>query len=142
MPESLTITINNDLSKIEPVSQAVADFVAGRQLPAKIAFDLNLALDELLTNAILYGYEEDEVGREIQIRIALAGDTIELEIEDDGRPFNPLEIPEPDLGAGLMDRPIGGLGMSLVRKLTDQQAYQRRGEKNLLTIKKLARPAE
>jgi anti-sigma regulatory factor (Ser/Thr protein kinase) len=139
MPESLTITIKNDLSTIEPVSEVIADFVAQCQLPPKIAFDLNLSLDELLTNAILYGYEDGQQGHEISIHIALVGDFIELEIEDDGRPFNPLETPEPDLQADLMDRPIGGLGFHLVRKLTDQIEYQRRAGKNLLTIKKLAR---
>jgi anti-sigma regulatory factor (Ser/Thr protein kinase) len=142
MPESLTITIKNDLSKIEPVSQVIADFIAQRQLPAKVAFDLNLALDELLTNSILYGYEEGQKGHEIFIRVAHAGDFIELEIEDDGRPFNPLETPEPDLQADLLDRPIGGLGFHLVRKLTDQIEYQRRDGKNILKIKKRARPGE
>ena len=142
MPESLTITIQNDLSKIEPVSRVIADFVAQRQLSAKVAFDLNLALDELLTNSILYGYDEGQDGREIYIRITHVGDVIELEIEDDGRSYNPLETPEPNLQAELMDRPIGGLGLHLVRKLTDQVEYQRRDGKNILTIKKRARPLE
>ncbi len=142
MADSLTITIDNDLSKIEPVSRIITDFVSQRRLPAKIAFDLNLALDELLTNAILYGYEDEKKGLAIRIRVALVEDVIELVIEDDGRPFNPLEAPAPDLGAGLMDRPAGGLGIHLVRSLTDEIEYQRQAGKNILTIKKQARPRD
>ncbi len=139
MPEPLTITINNDLSKIEPVSKVIADFISQHGLPAKIAFDLNLALDELLTNTILYGYEDERKDHVIRIRVSIVEDVIELTLEDDGRPFNPLEAPPPDLGAALTDRPAGGLGIHLVRSLTDQIEYQRSEGKNLLTIKKLAR---
>lgn len=138
MPETLTMTIKNDLAEIEVVSQRIDDFVARHQLPAKLAFDLNLAVDELLTNVISYGYE-DGLEHTIRVRGVFADRVMTIEIEDDGRPFNPLEMPEPDLTAALMDRKVGGLGVHLVRQLMDQVEYQWQEGKNLLMIKKVVR---
>ena len=146
MPETLTCQIKNDLSEIAAVSQAVDDFVARHELPARVAFDLNLALEEILTNAISYGYDvDDDTGEHsIHIRGTMADGLITLEVEDDGRPFNPLEAAneEPDIKASIEDRPIGGLGLFMVRKLMDQLEYHRRGEKNLLVMKKLVSPQQ
>lgn len=132
------MTIKNDLAEIEVVSQRIDDFVARHQLPAKLAFDLNLAVDELLTNVISYGYE-DGLEHTIRIRGVFADRVMTIEIEDDGRPFNPLEMPESDLTAALMDRKVGGLGVHLVRQLMDQVEYQWQEGKNLLMIKKVVR---
>jgi anti-sigma regulatory factor (Ser/Thr protein kinase) len=134
-PERLTIAIKNDLAEIGRVSRIVTDFVTRNRLPAKLAFDLNLSLDEILTNIISYGYEGDGE-RQIDIRCTLAEDGVTVEVEDDGRPFNPIETPEPDLSALLEDRPIGGLGVHLVRQLMDQLEYRRLERKNLLIMKR------
>jgi anti-sigma regulatory factor (Ser/Thr protein kinase) len=101
-------------------------------------------LDEILTNAISYGYDRDGGTGEhlIHIRGTMADGLITLEVEDDGRPFNPLEVAnrEPDLTASIEDRPIGGLGLFMVNKLMDQLEYHRKGEKNLLVMKRLVPP--
>jgi anti-sigma regulatory factor (Ser/Thr protein kinase) len=97
--------------------------------------DLNLALEEILTNIISYGYTDN---REHEIRVSLSVQPGEVtaEVEDDGRPFNPLEAPEPDTAKSLEEKMIGGLGIHLVRKLTDGLEYQRQEEKNRLVMKK------
>jgi len=59
-----------------------------------------------------------------------------VEVEDDGRQFNPLELPEPDLEKKLEERPIGGLGIHLVRNLMDELEYRRTHNKNILIMKK------
>jgi anti-sigma regulatory factor (Ser/Thr protein kinase) len=133
-PKTIAVAIKNDLSEIERLSHIVNDFVTCNHLPSKVAFDLNLALDEILTNVISYGYDGGE--HLINIRGAVADEIITIEVEDDGRPFDPLATPEPDLNAALDERPIGGLGIHLVRKLTDQQEYRRHEGKNLLILKK------
>lgn len=61
---------------------------------------------------------------------------VKIDVEDDGRPFNPLEAPEVDTTTSLVDRLIGGLGIHLVRKVTDGLEYKRLGDKNLFTLKK------
>lgn len=130
--------IKNDLSELAIAGRAIDDFVACQGLPARVAHELNLALDEVLTNIISYGYDDDQDERSIQISIALADDAITVEVEDDGRPFNPLEAPveAPDPLASIEDRRIGGLGIFLVRNMMDQLEYRRRGDKNTLIMKK------
>lgn len=134
-PENLDVVITNDLSEIGRLSMIVEDFVARHDLSAQTAFELNLALDELLTNVISYGYA-DELEHKINIRGSIVDDLIVIEIEDDGREFNPFELKEPDLNAALMERPIGGLGIHLVRKMIDVVEYRRRDGKNIVVLKK------
>jgi serine/threonine-protein kinase RsbW len=94
-----------------------------------------LALEEILANIISYGYADD---REHEITVSLDAQPgeVRVDVEDDGRPFNPLESPEPYTGDSLEDRPVGGLGIHLVRALMDGLEYRRQGDRNLLTMKK------
>ncbi|MDX2032068.1 MAG: ATP-binding protein [Blastocatellia bacterium] len=135
MPERLELTIRNDLAEIARISERIDDFIAGHGLPAKLAFELNLALDELLTNVISYGYD-DPGPHDIEVRCALADDVITLEMEDDGRAFDPFDAPPPDLTASIEDRSIGGLGVHLIRNLMTHTEYQRRDGRNVVILKK------
>ena len=130
MTAHLTFTLTNRLAEIERVSHLVEAFGKQHALPARVVFDLNLALDEVLTNIISYGYD-DGVEHTITVRLALADDAVHVEVEDDGRPFNPLELVEPDLTGPVEDRTIGGLGLCLVRKLMTGLAYARQEGKNV-----------
>jgi anti-anti-sigma factor len=132
---STTIAINNRLAELERVSHAVEELGQRLGLPAKVTFELNLAVDEVVTNIISYAYD-DRRAHEIVIRLEEKSGDIVVEIEDDGRPFNPLTVPEPRVDLPLEERRIGGLGMHLVRKLTDAVEYHRRRDKNLLVMRK------
>ena len=68
--------------------------------------------------------------------MSLVDNELVVKVEDDGREFNPLELPEPDLEQKLEERPIGGLGIHLVRNLMDELDYKRTHNKNILTMKK------
>jgi serine/threonine-protein kinase RsbW len=68
--------------------------------------------------------------------LTLVDDGVTLTVEDDGPPFDPLSLPAPDLSASLDGRPVGGLGVFLVRKVMDAVRYQRREASNLLTLSK------
>ncbi|MBK8316480.1 MAG: ATP-binding protein [Acidobacteria bacterium] len=94
-------------------------------------------LDEILTNVISYAYEDADQHL-INIRGKLADGFLTIEVEDDGREFDPLKSDNPDLDSGLQERPIGGLGIHLVKKLTDQLEYHRQDGKNLLVMRKIA----
>jgi anti-sigma regulatory factor (Ser/Thr protein kinase) len=99
---------------------------------------VNLALDELVTNAILYAFE-DTTDQELCVRVAVVGAELHGELADEGREFNPLEVPAPDLDAPLHERQLGGLGLHLVRSLMDRLDYRRVGSKNVLSLVKLIR---
>jgi anti-sigma regulatory factor (Ser/Thr protein kinase) len=92
-------------------------------------------LEELVTNIIAYGYT-DKKEHIIFIRIKKSDDILTVEVKDDGRAFNPLDMPPPDKSSDLENIEPGGLGIHLVRKLTDEVFYQRENNCNILTFKK------
>jgi anti-sigma regulatory factor (Ser/Thr protein kinase) len=131
----LELRIPNDLAAMARLADAVARFVAAHQLSDAVANALNVCVDEAVSNAINHGYAAGARG-EIAVRLARRADRVVLEIEDDGAPFDPLQAPEPDLSLPLAERPIGGLGVHLMRNLMDEVAYARVGDKNLLKLVK------
>lgn len=135
MAEPITVKLRADVSEIARLALAVADFARAHQLPDSVAFDVNLALEEIIVNTISYGYE-DRSGHEIVVRLALRDRQLTVEIEDDARPFNPLEVPEPDLSQPLEERRVGGLGIHLVRKLFEQLEYHYEAGRNILVLRK------
>lgn len=92
-----------------------------------------LALDELLTNIISYGFDDEEDGS-IEVVLNFDAERIELVISDNGRPFNPFTVPEPDTGASLDERKIGGLGIHLIKEKIDEYGYEYRDGKNRVTL--------
>ena len=133
--EKLNLSIVNDLAELSRVAESVDEFCASLAIPASCAFKLNVALEELLTNTISYGY--DDAGRhEIAIDIECEGETIVTELSDDARPFDPLTAPSPDLDTAIEDRRIGGLGIHLVKTLMDDVVYAYRDGRNHITLRK------
>jgi anti-sigma regulatory factor (Ser/Thr protein kinase) len=99
-----------------------------------VALDLNLALEELFTNAVRHGgCEGMEEAVEVRLRAALDG--VRVEFRDRGRPFDPAMVPAPDLRAPLETRRAGGLGIHLVRAIMRDIRYQRAGEWNRITMR-------
>ena len=94
------IRIANSLSEIERVAALVDSFGACHRLSNEVNVALNVSLDEILNNIISYGYE-DAGHHDIMVRLELRGASIDVVVEDDGKPFDPLLVPAPDLGAML-----------------------------------------
>ena len=142
MPEQLDISLNKDSSEVRRVIATVEAFCTKHNLPQKLIFYFNLALDELLTNVINYGYDEmdnnemDNNEYDISVRLVLDEDTLTAELRDNGRAFNPLDMPDPDLNLALKDKPIGGLGIYFVKTFMDHVEYHREGAYNRLVISK------
>src|SRR5262249_11036600 len=114
-------------------------FGRAQRLPANVVNAVNVVLDEAVSNAINHGYDAGVRG-EIAVRLRRAGDAVLLEVEDDGRPFDPLQTPPPDLTPPPEQRPIGGLGVHLIRNLMDEVTYARVDGRNALKmIKHLGR---
>jgi len=136
MKKELEIKVTNQLSAIERFNQAFTEFGRRYRLAPKILHDVNLAVEEILANIISYGYTDNREEHEIKLGVSVQPGEVRVDVEDDGRPFNPLEAPEPDTTKPLEERTVGGLGIHLVRKLMDSLEYKRRDNKNFLTLKK------
>lgn len=135
MPASaLSLVLKNDLSELARIAEAIEAHGEGRDWPMKWVLNVNLSLDELITNVISYGYE-DSGEHEIRITLTERDGTLEVVLEDDGVAFDPLsEAPEPDLAASVEERRIGGLGVHFVKSLMDEVSYERRDGRNCLTL--------
>lgn len=127
--------LSNSIDELQSLSAKLEQFGEKQHLAPEMMFNLNLVLEEILTNIIFYAYD-DSNAHAIELNIALENENIEIEIIDDGKPFNPLERPEPDVNQSLEARQIGGLGIFLVKKIMDKADYLRRANKNILTLKK------
>jgi anti-sigma regulatory factor (Ser/Thr protein kinase) len=134
---SCEIRIDNNLSEITRVADMVDDFAARHQFPEQVLFALNVALDEIINNIISYGYE-DAGHHEIAVRVALRPGNVEAVVEDDGKPFDPLAAPAPDLTS--TQREPGGVGLHFVRNLMDEVTYTRRDGINHLRLMKRLEP--
>ena len=135
MSKQITIELKNNLSEIKRLSQLINEDRELKYLPQPIRFALNLSLEEILTNVISYGYHDNEAHK-IYVRIHVNEREVSVEVEDDGKPFNPLEAESPNINKSVEDRPIGGLGIHLVRTFMDNLKYTRNWDKNILIMKK------
>src|SRR5688572_12615376 len=96
MTDRLELTLINEHPEIARVHEELEKFAALHGFTGRQLHDVQLALEEHLTNIVNYAYE-DQPKRHITVRIALQRSELRIEVEDDGRPFNPLEHPAPDL---------------------------------------------
>jgi anti-sigma regulatory factor (Ser/Thr protein kinase) len=103
-------------------------------LPEARLGPLELVLEEVLMNVFSYAYPAGESGAVAVGYEAAAPDRLRVQIRDSGRAYDPLAAEDPDLTLGLDDRPIGGLGLFLIREMTDSIEYQRSGGQNILTF--------
>jgi anti-sigma regulatory factor (Ser/Thr protein kinase) len=130
--------LRNDLAETRRLGAWVEDFAQRLQLSASVRQAFDLALVECVTNIISHSYE-DNSEHWVRIRFQSAPGEARVEVEDDGRAFNPLTVPGVDTNAPLESRPIGGLGVYLIRRCMDEVQYRRENERNILTlIKRLA----
>lgn len=130
-----SIEISNSPAELDRAMNAFTDFVKAKGIPREGWSHLQMALDEIVSNIIKYGYD-DEDEHLIRISCRLKDDFLEMEIFDDSREFNVLERKDPDTAASLQARPIGGLGIFLVKKLLDAHEYTRDGNINHLVLRK------
>ena len=117
------------------VTRAFDAFSASQGIAAPSAQAVLVALDEVLSNTVRSGFSEDRSGH-IDVRFEIEGGILDILVVDDGRAFDPLSRAEPDTKATLETRPVGGLGIHLVRQLMDSVEYERRDGENRLRLRK------
>jgi anti-sigma regulatory factor (Ser/Thr protein kinase) len=136
-PESIAIELRRDLADLAILAERVEAFGERHGLAAGLVSTMNLALEEAVTNIIDYGFDDGDAP---VIKVGLSCEEWGLTalIEDNGRPFNPLQTALAATDAPLEERQIGGLGITLIRKLMDDVQYRRNGSKNVLVLRKRA----
>lgn len=132
--DRLAIELSNDLREVPRVAERVESFCQGHKVPKKAAYRFNLALDEVLTNIITYGFDSGG-SHQIEVLVTCRKGELSATVSDDGVAFDPVAQPAPDTHAAVEDRPIGGLGIHLLRKLTDEVTYRRDGNRNYLSFR-------
>ncbi len=138
MQASHTLIVPNRMEEIRTITVALEEFFEQQDLPSEALFPTQLSLEEIFTNVASYAHDDDQE-HEVEIIFSREGETMIVEILDDGYPFNPLEdAPELDVESSLEDRRIGGAGIMLAKQLMTEVRYQRNSDRNHLTmIKKI-----
>ena len=135
MPVKHSITLHNDISQIALLPDFIHQTVVESKLDPELEGSLNLAIEEAVTNVIDYAYPEGTAGT-VVIDSDVGQDAVTFIISDSGKAFDPTARAEVDINAGLDERPIGGLGIHLVRHIMDKVRYERVGQKNVLILTK------
>lgn len=133
MSDRVELVLASRRDEIGRLLDTVEAFGRQHALGADLVHRLCLALDEVVANVIRHAHDGPGDHR-IDVRLWLAGGTVIAEVEDEGRPFDPLQVPPPDLDASIDDRPVGGLGLHILRTVMDRLVYERRGDRNVLRM--------
>jgi serine/threonine-protein kinase RsbW len=134
MDPSFEMTIGSDIEEIPVVSARLEGAMNAYGFTAEEVLDTQLAVEEVITNIILHGYEKP--GGEIHLSCRFADNGIRIRVADSAPQFDPLSIPDPDLEGDMDDRKIGGLGIFLLRQVMDDISYRYENGKNILTLEK------
>ncbi|MDO5131034.1 MAG: ATP-binding protein [Prevotellaceae bacterium] len=129
------IVINNQIEELERLAVFVEEVAEELGLDPELTMNLNLALEEVVSNVILYTYPR-EMGEKITIMAQCDSNNLVFTITDKGKEFDPTQVEEADITLSAEDREIGGLGIYIVKNIMNEVTYQRLDGKNILTLKK------
>lgn len=129
----MLVELKNDIEEINRLCDVVKDFCEKNGIEYKY-HDVALILDEMVTNVINYAYPDGKP-HDFYLEIEKDGDHLNLKLVDSGVAFDPLQQDVADTESDLEDRPIGGLGIFIVKQLSESVAYERKDDKNHLFIK-------
>jgi anti-sigma regulatory factor (Ser/Thr protein kinase) len=129
------LKLRNNLDDLPALERWVREFAEQHGMAERDQYAVNLVLEELFANVIAHGHD-DRDEHEIVIRMKIVGRDLHIEFEDDGREFNPVDAPAPDLDVPLAERPVGGLGIHLVKSFVDSIDHLRSNGRNKLALVK------
>lgn len=134
MNPALSLVLKSDIQEIPEMNDSLSRYLSAEGVPDSEILDIQLAVEEAVTNTIHHGYQGSP--GEISISCTVRPETIEIILRDAAVPFNPLMLPPPDIHASAEDRPIGGLGVMLIRNLMKDVRYRFENGQNILTLVK------
>ncbi len=133
-----SITLDNKLDELTRISSFLEETAEQWEIPMVLGMSLNLVLEEAFTNVVQYAYTDKEK-HDIELLMEKSGNVLIITIIDDGQPYDPTKKTDPDINLDVENRPIGGLGIFLIKKTMDEVTYERKNGKNhLIMTKKLA----
>jgi len=133
--EKHSLTLPNNVEFIPQLATFIEEVTESYGIDPSVTMSINLALEEAVVNVMNYAYPEGTLG-EIDISVTFSDGSITFTIKDTGTPFDPTKVSNPDTSLSAEERPIGGLGIYLVRELMDEVSYCYENNHNILTLKK------
>ncbi|MCE4557431.1 ATP-binding protein [Roseateles cellulosilyticus] len=133
-PPELSLALPCELASCDVARQALQRLIAPHEPSARAGFGLEVVLEELLMNQLLHAHPGGHASASVQLLAWVAGDTLLLQLADNGIPFDPLAQPAPVAPANLDDARPGGLGLHLLRRYVNTLAYERSNGENRLTV--------
>lgn len=130
------LSLRNEIAELPRLLEVATDFARDAGLSNQELSRLLVIIDELFSNIVLHGYDRPDARGEVAISLSCEDGLLEMEIVDDGRAFNPLTAPPPDLDLPASERPVGGLGIHFVRQLVDHAEYLRQDGRNRLLLQR------
>ena len=128
------LSVGADPEALDHIRAFVERFAGEHGIGSDDVARVLIAVEELVTNIVKYGYVPPVQPGSAAITLRLDGDRLVVEIVDDGGEFDPFAAPDPDLDLPLEERRVGGLGLHLVKALMDQMRYRRDGARNVVEI--------
>ena len=132
---NLRMMFHNDIKQVSQLEGWLETVCRELDCPSELIPSLNLALEEAVTNVILYAYPKGIYGP-VELDASRVEGSLVFVLSDSGKPFDPTARPDVDISASAEDRPIGGLGIHLVRNIMDNVSYEYRDGRNILTMTK------
>jgi serine/threonine-protein kinase RsbW len=129
---TVRLVIGADLAEIPRISAVMEEAMQEYKFSDDAILDLQLAVEEAITNTIFHGYRG--VSGEVEIEILVTEEDTVVQITDRAPPFDPLSVPDPDRVSDLSERRTGGLGIYLMRQVVDEVRYEYVNGKNVLTL--------
>ena len=131
----IRLIVPGEIARVEDLNTSLEAVLTRHGIDPGARADVRLIVEELASNAIEYGGDGAEVGQhELSVDISLDRDLLTLRFRDQGAPFDPLSAQTPDLEADILERPIGGLGLYLIRQIAESMHYERIDDCNLLRV--------
>jgi anti-sigma regulatory factor (Ser/Thr protein kinase) len=130
--QRLSLPVANELTEVPRIVDAMREFCRHHSVSSETIDDVSIALDEVVSNVIRHG----DARQFIEVRLALTPHLLEVEVEDDGRPFNPLTAPLPRFDVPAVERGPGGLGIFLTKHMMTELKYRRIHDRNVLTMRR------
>ena len=139
-PSGFEMSIGPDLNEVVRVNKTFGEFADRHALSTAVRRSFNVAIDELLTNTVSYGFRGRTDGA-LGVSVELQPDRVMMTLTDNGAPFDPWVQIAPDTTLSMESRRIGGLGIHLVKKMMDEARYEFRDKRNIVTlVKRLDNP--